>query len=95
MTEHFTGRPPEYLADLPTGSIPTANLHDLVIGLLNEEQRAALAQDLWNSVNADAFAAPFTPDQLEELDRRIASLDAGDSILIPWDDVRHELLGPR
>lgn len=46
-------------------------------------------------MNADAFAAPFTPEQLEELDRRIASLDAGESILIPWDDVRHELLGPR
>lgn len=39
MTERFIDRPPQYLADLPTGSIPTANLHDLVIGLLEAAPR--------------------------------------------------------
>lgn len=56
------------------------------------EQRIVLAQELWDSVNMEAHAAPFTPEQLTEVDRRIALADAGELIAEPWDAVRAELL---
>lgn len=56
------------------------------------EQRVVLAQELWDSVHAEAQAAPFTPEQLAEVDRRIALADAGELIAEPWDAVRAELL---
>lgn len=57
------------------------------------EQRVVLAQELWDSVHMEAQAAPFTPEQLAEVDRRIALADAGELIAEPWDAVRAELLG--
>lgn len=67
------------------------NLHEALLSL-PLPQRVELAQELWNSVHAAACAAPFTPEQLAEIDRRIAALDAGEMTCVPWDEVQRRLL---
>lgn len=67
------------------------NLRHIDLSTLSIEERVALAQELWDSVNADAHAAPFTPEQLAEIDRRIAAADAGELVGIPWDEVRQQV----
>lgn len=59
---------------------------------LSIAERIVLAQQLWDSVHADAHAAPFTPEQLAEIDRRIAPADAGEMAEIPWEMVRQRIL---
>ncbi len=54
-------------------------------------ERVALAQELWESVHADACAAPFTPEQLAEVDRRVAALDSGEMHSEPWNSLRDGL----
>jgi len=51
-------------------------------------ERIALAQELWDSIHAEACAAPFTPEQLAEIDRRIAAADAGELQAEPWEQAR-------
>lgn len=70
-----------------------STLHQFVLSSLSLPERVALAQELWDSVHADACAAPFTPEQLAEIDRRVAALDAGEMTNEPWDTVRDRLLG--
>lgn len=71
------------------------SLHEAVLSLLSLPERVELAQDLWDSVHAGACAAPFTPEQLVEIDRRVAALDAGEMVCKPWNDERHRLLRDR
>jgi len=67
-------------------------LHDLVLTSLSTPERVELAQELWDSVHANAYAAPFTPEQLAEIDRRIAAIDAGEMACEPWETARERLL---
>jgi hypothetical protein len=46
-------------------------------------------------VHADACAAPFTPQQLAELDRRIEAIDAAEVVCEPWPLVRDRLRSER
>ena len=69
------------------------DLDQLSLSALSLPQRVALAQELWDSIHADACAAPFTPEQLAELDRRIAALDAAEMHCEPWEAVRDHLYG--
>jgi putative addiction module component (TIGR02574 family) len=49
-------------------------------------ERLQLVQDLWDSIaTADV---PITPDQREELDRRLASHEREPSAGDPWDAVK-------
>lgn len=59
---------------------------------LSLHQRVELAQELWDSVHADANAAPFTEEQLAEIDRRIAAADAGELVGEPWKTVHQRIL---
>ena len=68
------------------------NPHVLDLSSLSLEDRLTLAQALWDSIDADAHAAPLTPEQLEEIDRRIAAADAGEIVGIPWETVRDQLI---
>lgn len=61
------------------------------LSMLPMNQRISLAQSLWDSVHADAHAAPFTQEQLEEIDRRIKAADAGELAETPARDVFHRL----
>lgn len=61
------------------------------LSMLPIGQRISLAQSLWDSVHADAHAAPFTPEQLEEIDRRIAAADAGEIVEVSASEVFNRL----
>lgn len=71
------------------------SLHDAALTQLTLPERVELAQRLWDSVHADACAAPFTPEQLAELDRRIAALDAGEVVCESWTVVHDRLRSER
>lgn len=73
---------------------PTS-LHDAALTMLSLPERIELAQDLWESVHAQASVAPLAPEQIAELDRRIAQIDAGEAVCEPWETVRQRLLNER
>jgi putative addiction module component (TIGR02574 family) len=56
---------------------------------LSPAGRIQLAEDLWDSVSADAEnLPPLTPEQVEEIDRRIAEHERDPSRAIPCEEVR-------
>jgi putative addiction module component (TIGR02574 family) len=57
----------------------------------------ALADTLYDSAmqEIEAMTPTLTPEQMAELDRRIADLDAGRVELVPWDDVYRRLMQER
>lgn len=71
--------------------MPLPDVHDIAL-TLPFYQRVELAQDLWDSVHADATAAPFTEEQLAEIDRRIAAADAGEFVGESWQTVHRRIL---
>ena len=68
---------------------PTGEPHYLQ---LSPAERILLAQDILDSVVADANPEPLTPDQLAEIDRRIKAVEAGTMRCHRWSDVRDEFL---
>lgn len=55
---------------------------------LSEAERIRLAQDLCDSIPETSDALPLTPEQIRELEQRLAEHDADPSSSIPWADVR-------
>lgn len=65
-----------------------ASLEALGIDKLDVEDRLALVEEIWASIVADAEVSPLTPEQREELDRRVADDDAYPNDVIPWSEVK-------
>ena len=63
-------------------------LQQLGIDTLSPEDRFALAQALWDSVNETLDEQPISPTVRAELERRIALADADPSRGTPWEVVR-------
>ena len=63
-------------------------LQQLGIDTLSPEDRFALAQALWDSVNEYLDGQPISPTVRAELERRVALADADPSRGVPWDEVR-------
>ena len=63
-------------------------LQQLGIDTLSPEDRFALAQALWDSVNDDLDEQPISPEVRAELERRVALADADPSRGTPWEAVR-------
>ena len=63
-------------------------LRQLGIDTLSPEDRFALAQALWDSVNDDLAGQPISPEVRAELERRVALADADPSRGVPWETVR-------
>jgi putative addiction module component (TIGR02574 family) len=57
---------------------------------LTPADRIELAQELWASVE-ESDLPPLTPEQMEEIDRRIAEHERDPSRAIPWEEVREHL----
>ncbi len=70
----------------------TLSLDDLDYSHLSPADRLVLVQDILESVLAEAEVPPFTPEQIAELDRRCAAVDAGTMATYSWDEVKHDLL---
>jgi len=59
---------------------------------LSIPERILLAQELWESVYAQAEAVPFTEAERRELDRRWAAHEAGETTSMPWPEAKRQLL---
>ncbi len=58
---------------------------------MKERDRATLASLLIESLETE-LEGDIESKWLEEVDRRIAELDAGASVTVPWSDVKKRLL---
>lgn len=59
---------------------------------LSPAERIQLAEDLWDSVAAHPEQVELPPEQLAELERRLAELDENPEAGEPWEDVKARLL---
>ena len=59
---------------------------------LSPAERIQLAEDLWDSVAAHPEQVEVPPEQLAELERRLAELDENPEDGEPWDQVKARLL---
>jgi putative addiction module component (TIGR02574 family) len=64
---------------------------------LSPAQRIALADTLYDSamLEVDAIASRLSPEQLAEVGRRIADVEAGTVELAEWDDLYADLMRGR
>jgi putative addiction module component (TIGR02574 family) len=65
------------------------------IDSLSREERIQLMEKIWKSFAADADLIPVTVAQKQELDRRLAKLDAHGSNGVPAADVFAQLRASR
>lgn len=56
-------------------------------------ERQALADELADSVHAEAERTPLTPSQIERVTKTLAALDAGEIVGEPFDIVMKRLRG--
>jgi putative addiction module component (TIGR02574 family) len=65
---------------------------DIDFSNLSVPERIQLVQDLWERVHEDDQEIGFTPEQQQELERRLAEHAAGRMPTYPWDEVKRRLL---
>ena len=69
---------------------PAVNLDDL-----SPEEQLELIGELWDRLSQQPASVPLTPEQREELDRRLDELEenvrAGRPLGRPWSEVREQL----
>lgn len=70
----------------------TPTLQSLGIDHLPAEDRLALAQAIWDSVEREIENQPLSEEQKSELDRRLAAHAANPGAAIPWERVEAEAL---
>ena len=70
----------------------TTIFKDFDFSQLTPAERIALAQDLWDSIHDETQLAPLPDDQIAEIKRRIAAIDAGTMPMYPWEEVKQRLL---
>jgi putative addiction module component (TIGR02574 family) len=54
-------------------------------------ERIQLVEDIWDSIAAIPSAVDLTPEQSEELDRRLAQYHSDPHLVQPWNSLREEL----
>ena len=64
------------------------SLKALGIDRLGVEERLALVEELWDSIAADSAAIPLTPEQRQELERRLADYEANPDEGVPWSEAK-------
>jgi putative addiction module component (TIGR02574 family) len=57
---------------------------------LSPAERIQLAQDLWDSITPEEMP-PLTPEQIEEMERRLAEHEKDPGSAVPWEEVRARL----
>jgi len=64
------------------------SLKALGIDRLGVEERLTLVEEIWDSIAAGSAAVPLTPEQTQELERRLAAHEANPEDVIPWAEVK-------
>jgi len=65
------------------------------IAKLPVEERIQLVQDIWDTVAADNEVPDLTEQQKQELDRRIAELDADPNNVLTWEEIKARVRGQK
>ena len=69
---------------------PAVNLDDL-----SPEEQLDLLSELWDRLSRRPSSVPLTPEQRQELDRRLDELEdsirSGEPLGRPWSEVREQL----
>jgi putative addiction module component (TIGR02574 family) len=67
-------------------------MRSLGVDRLSEELQVQLAEEILESVGTDREPPPITEAQWQELDRRLALLDANPDAVSPWEEVEARVL---
>ena len=59
------------------------------------EQKLRLMEQVWDGLLKHGDEPPVTPEQMAELERRLAHLDAHPDDVIPWEVVERDILRQR
>jgi putative addiction module component (TIGR02574 family) len=70
----------------------TPTMKDLGIDRMDLDDRIRLAQEILDSVSAEAEKLPLTEAQRSELERRLADHEANPHDVVPWEQVKAEAL---
>ena len=60
---------------------------------LSITERIQLIQDVWDSIAAEPEELPLTDEERQEMDRRLADVEANPGGGRPWAEVKTRLLG--
>jgi putative addiction module component (TIGR02574 family) len=71
-------------------NLMSPGLGSLGIDLLSVPERLTLVHAIWDSIAADRAAVPLSDSQLAEIRRRAARHDAGQTVIVPWEEVESE-----
>lgn len=71
----------------------SATLKALGLDKLSPADRLDLLGELWDSIAAEPDQVPVTDAQKQDLDRRIAAIDANPTAGSSWEEVKARLLG--
>lgn len=58
---------------------------------LSVDERIDVVQQIWDSVAADTDAVPLTPEQAEELDRRLEEHDRNPEDVVEWSEAEKRI----
>lgn len=61
------------------------------IDKLSNEEKIALIEEVWDSIEEHTNVMPLTQAQREELDRRIAHLDAHPESVLTWEELKRRV----
>lgn len=65
----------------------------LGIDALSAADRLVLLQEIWDSLAATPEQIPVTESQKQDLDRRLAELDADPGIGLTWEEIKARVRG--
>ena len=58
---------------------------------LSTAEKLELVEELWDSIPEEDEALQLTPEQREDLDRRLAEADADRDGGVPWEEARERI----
>lgn len=67
-------------------------INSLGIDRMGVNERLQLIQEIWDGLEAETDVIPITEVQKQELDRRLAALDANPGAAVPWEKVEERAL---